>query len=232
MSNRVAAVIPAAGLGTRMGGNFPKQYLKIGGVPLLVYSLRILDAIEAITEIILAVPETDLGYCREEIVQGFGIQKVSQVVAGGRRRQDSVRNALSVVTPSPEFVLVHDAARPFVTVPMVNQVLETAYQVGGAVVAIPMPDTVKRVDATGRIQETLSRDPLWLIQTPQVFQYPWLVEAHQLAETKSLEVTDDAALIEQLGYPVSVVQGSSTNIKMTRPEDLQLGEAILTSQNP
>ena len=230
MSNRVVAVIPAAGLGTRMGGNLPKQYLKIGGVPLLVYSLRILDGIEAITEIILAVPEADLGYCQEEVVQGFGIKKVSQVVAGGRRRQDSVRNALSAVTSSPEWVLVHDAARPFVTVPMVSQALETAYQVGGAVIAIPMPDTVKRVDATGRIQETLRRDPLWLIQTPQVFRFSWLVEAHQMAETKSLEVTDDAALIEQLGYPVSVVQGSSTNIKITRPEDLQLGEAILTSQ--
>ncbi len=213
-----------------MGGNVPKQYLKLGGVPLLVYSLRILDAIEAITEIVVAVPEADLRYCREDIVQGFGIKKVSQVVGGGRRRQDSVRNALSAVTPSPEFVLVHDAARPFVTVPVVNHVLEMAYQVGGAVVAIPMPDTVKRVDATGRIQETLSRDPLWLIQTPQVFQFSWLVEAHQLAETKSLEATDDAALIEQLGYPVSVVQGSSTNIKMTRPEDLQLGEAILASR--
>ncbi|UCE63488.1 MAG: 2-C-methyl-D-erythritol 4-phosphate cytidylyltransferase [Nitrospirota bacterium] len=231
MSNRVAAVIPAAGLGTRMGGNFPKQYLKIGGVPLLVYPLRILDAIEAITEIILAVPEADLGYCQDEIVQGFGVKKVSQVVAGGRRRQDSVRNALSAVTPSPEFVLVHDAARPFVTVSIVKHALETAYQIGGAVVAIPMPDTVKRVDATGRIQETLRRDPLWLIQTPQVFRFSWLVEAHQFAETKGLEVTDDAALIEQLGYPVSVVQGSSTNIKITRPEDLQLGEAILASQH-
>ena len=230
MSNRVAAVIPAAGLGARMGGTLPKQYLQIGSVPLLVYSLRILDAIEAITDIILAVPEADLGYCQDAIVQGFGIKKVSQVVAGGRRRQDSVRNALSAITSSPEFVLVHDAARPFVTVSMVNHALEMAYQVGGAVVAIPMPDTVKRVDATGRIQETLKRDPLWLIQTPQVFRFSWLVEAHQFAESKSLEVTDDASIIERLGYPVSVVPGSTTNIKITRPEDLQLGEAILSSQ--
>jgi 2-C-methyl-D-erythritol 4-phosphate cytidylyltransferase len=213
-----------------MGGNLPKQYLMAGGVPLLVYSLRILDAVEAITEIILAVPEADLSYCQEEIVQRFGIKKVSQVVPGGRRRQDSVRNALSAVSHSIEFVLVHDAARPFVTAHIVNHALETAYRVGGAVVAIPMPDTVKRVDETGLIQETLRRDPLWLIQTPQVFRFSWLVEAHQFAESNSLEVTDDAALIEQLGYPVSVVQGSSTNIKITRPEDLQLGEAILASQ--
>ncbi len=213
-----------------MGGNIPKQYLMIGGVPLLVHSLRIFDAVEAVSEIIVAVPEADLSYCQEEIVQRFGIQKVSQVVAGGRRRQDSVRNALSAVLHSYEFVLVHDAARPFVTVPMVIQALETAYRVGGAVVAVPMPDTVKRVDATGLIQETLRRDPLWLIQTPQVFRCSWLREAHQYAAENDLEVTDDASLVEQLGYPVSVVQGSSTNIKITRPEDLQLGEAILASQ--
>jgi 2-C-methyl-D-erythritol 4-phosphate cytidylyltransferase len=213
-----------------MGEKLPKQYLMVGGVPLLVYSLRVLEAVEAITEIIVAVPEADLDYCREDIVTSFGMKKVSQVVAGGRRRQDSVRHAISAIAHSYDFVLVHDAARPFVTVPIVNHALETAYRVGGAVVAIPMPDTVKRVDATGLIQETLRREPLWLIQTPQVFRFSWLLEAHQSAEENNLEVTDDAALIEQLGYPVSVVQGSSTNIKITRPEDLQLGEAILASR--
>ena len=213
-----------------MGGNLPKQYLAVSGIPLLVYPLRILDAIEAIAEIILAVPESDLHYCQDTIVEGFGIKKVSRVVAGGRRRQDSVRHALSVVASSFEYVLIHDAARPFVTVDMVNDAMKTAFQVGGAIVAIPMPDTVKRVDAKGLVQETLRRDPLWLIQTPQVFRLSWLIEAHRYAEERDLEVTDDAALIEQLGYPVSVVQGSSTNIKITRPEDLELGKAILSSK--
>ena len=213
-----------------MGGNLPKQYLTVSGVPLLVYPLRILDSIEAIAEIILAVPESDLDYCQDTIVQGFGINKVSRVVAGGRRRQDSVRHALSAVATSIEYVLIHDAARPFVTVDMVNDAMKTAFQVGGAIVAIPMPDTVKRVDAKGLVQETLRRDPLWLIQTPQVFRLSWLIEAHRYAEESDLEVTDDASLIEQLGHPVSVVQGSSTNIKITRPEDLRLGEAILASQ--
>ena len=230
MSNRVAAVIPAAGLGTRMGGSLPKQYLMVGGVPLLVYSLRILESVEAISEIIVAVPEADMDYCQEQIIRRFGIQKIGQVVAGGRRRQDSVRNALSAIAHSYEFVLIHDAARPFVTTDIVNHALETAYRVGGAVVAIPMPDTVKRVDGTGLVQETLRRDLLWLIQTPQVFRLTWLLEAHRTAEENNLEVTDDASLVEQLGYPVSVVLGSSTNIKLTRPEDLQLGEAILAHQ--
>ena len=230
MSNRVAALVPAAGHGTRIGGNTPKQFLELGGVPLLVHSLRILDAVEAITEIILAVREPDRPFCEEDIVRRFDIQKVSHIVAGGQRRQDTVRNGLAAVPNSSDFVLVHDGARPFVTTDMVNHAIATAGRVGGAVVAIPMPDTVKRVSPAGLVQETLRREPLWLIQTPQVFRYSWLVEAHQLAEAKNLEVTDDAALIEQLGYPVSVVQGSSTNIKITRPEDLELGEAILASR--
>ena len=147
------------------------------------------------------------------------------------RRQDSVRNALSFVQSSYEFVLVHDAARPFVTRKIVLDSLSTAFEVGGAVVAIPVPDTVKRVNDIGRVQETLKRDPLWLIQTPQVFRRSWLHEAHLFAEEKELDVTDDAALIEKLGYPISVVQGSSTNIKITRPEDLQLGQGIVASQS-
>ena len=213
-----------------MGGNIPKQYLKVGGLPLLVYSLRILDGVEAISEIILAVPEEDRRYCEEDIVHRYGINKISHIVAGGRRRQDSVRNGLLAASDSADFVLVHDGARPFVTTQLVDQAIEMAFGVGAAVVAIPMPDTVKQVDSTGIVQRTLDRERLWLIQTPQVFRFSWLVEGHQMAESKNLEVTDDASLIEYLGYPISVVQGSSMNIKITRPEDLQLGEAILAGR--
>lgn len=213
-----------------MGGNSPKQYVALGGLPLLVYSLRILDDVESINEIILAVPEADRQYCEHEIVHRFNIKKVSKVVAGGRRRQDSVRNALVAVANPPDFFLVHDGVRPFVTTDLVARAVESAVRTGASVVAMAMPDTVKLVDATGKITRTLQREELWLAQTPQVFRYSWLVEAHQVAEEQQLDVTDDAALVEQLGYPVSVVQGSSTNIKITRPEDLELGEAILASR--
>jgi len=225
--NSVVAVVPAAGLGTRMGGNTPKQYLSLGGLPLLVYSLRVFQHLESIREIILSVPESDLEYCRWGIVKPFGLEKVTQVVAGGKRRQDSVRNGLAAISNPPDGVLVHDGVRPFIDPKVVRNVIHCAGQTGAAVVAMPIHDTVKRVDLSGIIQETLKREELWQIQTPQVFRYDWLVEAHQQAQQYQWEVTDDAALIERMGYPVSVVEGSCFNIKVTKPDDLVFGEAIL-----
>ncbi|MDH4359303.1 MAG: 2-C-methyl-D-erythritol 4-phosphate cytidylyltransferase [Nitrospirota bacterium] len=227
MFNSVVAVVPAAGLGTRMGGNTPKQYLSLGGLPLLVYSLRVFQHLESICDIILSVPESDLEYCWREIVKPFGLEKVTQVVAGGKRRQDSVRNGLAAISNPPDGVLVHDGVRPFIDQKVVWNVIHCAGQTGAAVVAMPIHDTVKRVDLCGIIQETLKREELWQIQTPQVFRYDWLVEAHQKAQQHQWDVTDDAALIERMGYPVSVVEGSCFNIKVTKPDDLVFGEAIL-----
>ena len=227
MFNSVVAVIPAAGLGIRMGGNTPKQYLSLGGMPLLVYSLKVFQHLECIREVILSVPASDVDYCWREIVKPFGLEKVTQVVAGGSRRQDSVRNGLEAISDQPDGVLVHDGVRPFIDQQIVRNVIDCAGQTGAAVVAMPIHDTVKRVNHSGIIQETLKREELWQIQTPQVFRYDWLVEAHNQAELHQWDVTDDAALIERMGYPVSVVEGSCFNIKMTKPDDLVLGEAIL-----
>ncbi len=227
MFSSVVAVIPAAGLGIRMGGNTPKQYLSLGGMPLLVYSLKIFQDLDGIREIILSVPASDLEYCWREIVKPFGLEKVTQVVAGGLRRQDSVRNGLEAISDQPDGVLVHDGVRPFIDQRIVRNVIDCAGQTGAAVVAMPIHDTVKRVNHSGIIQETLKREELWQIQTPQVFRYDWLVEAHQQAELHQWDVTDDAALIERMGYPVSVVEGSCFNIKVTQPDDLVFGEAIL-----
>jgi 2-C-methyl-D-erythritol 4-phosphate cytidylyltransferase len=226
--NSVVAVIPAAGLGTRMGGNTPKQYLSLGGIPLLVYSLQVFQHLESIREVILSVSESDREYCWCEIVKRFGLDKVTQVVAGGPRRQDSVRNGIAAISTPPDGVLVHDAVRPFIDQLIVRRVIHCAGQTGAAVVAMPIHDTVKRVNLCGIIQETLKREELWQIQTPQAFRYDWLVEAHQQAQQHEWEVTDDAALIERVGYPVSVVEGSCFNIKVTTPDDLAVGEAILT----
>ena len=227
MFNSVVAVVPAAGLGTRMGGNTPKQYLTIGNLPLLVYSLQIFQELEEIGEVILSVPAADREYCWRKIVQPFGLEKVTKVVAGGARRQDSVRNGLAAISDRPDGVLVHDGVRPFIDQCMVRNVIECAGKTGAAVVAMPIHDTVKRVDASKIIQETLKREELWQIQTPQVFRYDWLVEAHQQAQDHQWDVTDDAALIERMGYPVSVVEGSCFNIKVTKPDDLVFGKAIL-----
>ncbi|WNM56896.1 2-C-methyl-D-erythritol 4-phosphate cytidylyltransferase [Candidatus Nitrospira allomarina] len=227
MFNSVVAVIPAAGLGTRMGGNTPKQYLTLGNLPLLVYSLQVFQQLEEICEVVLSVPASDREYCWREIVKPFGLEKVAKVVAGGARRQDSVRNGLAAISDRPDGVLVHDGVRPFIDQRMVRNVIDCAGKSGAAVVAMPIHDTVKRVDASGVIQETLKREELWQIQTPQVFRYDWLVEAHQQAQQHQWDVTDDAALIERMGYPVSVVEGSCFNIKVTKPDDLVFGEAIL-----
>ncbi|WP_454062626.1 2-C-methyl-D-erythritol 4-phosphate cytidylyltransferase [Candidatus Nitrospira salsa] len=228
--HHVVAVVPAAGRGVRMGGATPKQFLSLGGIPLLVYSLQTLDAVESISEIIVVIPEADRQYCQEAVVDRFDIQKVTHIVPGGRRRQDSVRNGVLAFQNQPDFVVVHDGVRPFVSREIVEQAVKSACMHGASLVAIPMKDTVKRVNERGVVTETLPREQLWLAQTPQVFRYSWLVEAHKMAEEKNLDATDDAGLIEQLGYPVTIVHGSSLNMKMTRPEDLALGESILLSR--
>ena len=232
MPESVVAVVPAAGQGTRMGGTTRKQYFTLGGIPLLVLSLKVLQRIESIREIILSVPESDIDYCWREIVNPFELGKVRHIVAGGQRRQDSVRNGLFAISDPLDLVLVHDGVRPFIEDGLVENAISCAEQTGAAVVAMPIHDTVKRVDAQRVIQETLNREELWHIQTPQVFRYDWLIEAHQHAQQEQWEVTDDAALIERMGYPVSVVEGSCFNIKITRPDDLIIGEAILNRVEP
>jgi len=214
-----------------MGTDVPKQFLSLGGFPLLAHALQTFESSPIISEIILVVPQDDCEYCRKDIVPSLGLKKVSQVVAGGNRRQDSVLNGMRAAHPDTEIVVIHDAVRPFVTLDMISQVVESTRSHGAAIVAIPMRDTVKRVNAEGFIEETLSRDELWLAQTPQAFRRTLLLQAHQKGEADGIEATDDAFLVERLGLPVAIVQGSSDNIKVTRPEDLHMGEAILSAKN-
>ena len=165
-----------------------------------------------------------------EIVEAHGFTKVTQVVAGGKERQDSVRQALAVVGEGVHLVVIHDAVRPCVTETMVTQVVEAAAIDGAAIIALPMRDTVKQVGADRVIERTIDRNPLWLAQTPQAFRRDWLEEAHRKAQAEGLAATDDAFLMEWMGHPVRVVEGSGENIKVTRPEDLVIGEAILASR--
>ncbi|TAJ33229.1 MAG: 2-C-methyl-D-erythritol 4-phosphate cytidylyltransferase [Nitrospirae bacterium] len=231
MANRTVAVVPAAGRGLRMGGHVPKQFLTLGGVPILVHSLRALEASSCVEAIILAVPEADREFCLREIVAPYGFKKVTKIVAGGAQRQDSVRHGLAAVDEEEvEVVLVHDAVRPFVTPDMVQRVVEAAARHGAAVVAIPMRDTVKQVGADGLIEKTVDRGQLWLAQTPQAFRLARFQEAHRKADIDGFHGTDDVQLVERLGYPVAVVEGSGENIKITRPEDLAIGEAILAAR--
>ena len=224
------AVVPAAGRGLRMGGCVPKQFLAIGGLPLVVHSLRILQAAPSVDAIVLAVPQDDIDYCRADIVKAHHFDKVTQVVAGGKERQDSVRLALAAVGNDADIVLVHDAVRPFLTVQMVEDVVKAARATGAAIIALPMRDTVKEVRADRVIQQTVDRKTLWLAQTPQAFRKDWLQEAHRKAQAEGIVATDDAYLLEWMGRSVTVVEGSGENIKVTRPEDMIIGEAILASR--
>ncbi|HKE62847.1 MAG TPA: 2-C-methyl-D-erythritol 4-phosphate cytidylyltransferase [Nitrospira sp.] len=224
------AVVPAAGRGLRMGGSVPKQFLAIGGLPLVVHSLRILQAAPSVDAIVLAVPQGDIDYCRADIVKAHNFDKVTQVVAGGKERQDSVRLALAAVGNDADIVLVHDAVRPFLTVQMVEDVVKAARATGAAIIALPMRDTVKEVRADRVIQRTVDRKTLWLAQTPQAFRKDWLQEAHRKAQAEGIVATDDAYLLEGMGRSVTVVEGSGENIKVTRPEDMIIGEAILASR--
>ena len=213
-----------------MGGAIPKQFLALDGQPLVVHALRVLQASSAVHEIILAVPAAEREYCLTHIVVPHHFSKVTKVVAGGEHRQDSVRHALAEVDPETDLVLIHDAVRPFLTEQMVQQVLEQAAKCGAAIIALPLRDTVKQVGADRVIQRTVDRSPLWLAQTPQAFRRDWLDHAHQKAVREGVRATDDAHLVELLGRPVVVVEGNGENIKVTRPEDMVIGEAILAAR--
>jgi 2-C-methyl-D-erythritol 4-phosphate cytidylyltransferase len=226
----VVALVPAAGRGLRMGSSVPKQFLSLGGEPLIIQSLRMLQAAPVVDRIILAVPVAEVEYCEREIVSRHRFTKVTKVVVGGAERQDSVRFALDQVPSDTEIVLIHDAVRPFVTLRMITEVVAAARKEGAAIIALPMRDTVKQVRADGVIERTVDRRPLWLAQTPQAFRRDWIETAHKKAHAEGVRATDDAFLVEWLGYSVAVVEGNGENIKVTRPEDLVIGEAILASR--
>lgn len=213
-----------------MGSAVPKQFLSLAGVPVLVHALRALESVPVIDGIILTVPEADLEFCRKDLIPRYALTKVTRILPGGPRRQDSVRNGLRELTAETEVVVVHDGVRPFPPPDQVAIAIEQAFQYGAVVIALPMRDTVKRVGEEGCVTQTVKRDELWLAQTPQVFQASILQEAHRRAERSGVDVTDDAELVEQLGYPVKVVPGRWDNIKVTTPEDLLMGEAILAAR--
>lgn len=216
----MVAIIPAAGSGKRIGQKTPKQFLKIRGKPVFVYILEKFDRCTLIDEVILVVPANDVGQV-EKVVSEWGILKVNQVVAGGAERQDSVQRGLEVISKETEFVVVHDAVRPFVSVEKIEEVIETAIDQGAAILAVPVKDTVKK-GVRRWVEETLNRDVLWYVQTPQVFRADWIREGYKKAYQEGCYVTDDATLVERLGHPIRIVEGEERNMKITSPEDLLL----------
>jgi 2-C-methyl-D-erythritol 4-phosphate cytidylyltransferase len=213
-----------------MGGSIPKQFLSLGGEPLIIQSLRTLQTATVVDQIILAVPSADIEYCENKIVLQYRFTKVMKVVSGGAERQDSVRYALAQVPSDADIVLIHDAVRPFMTQRMIDEVVAAARKGGAAIIALPTRDTVKQVRPDRVIERTVDRTSLWLAQTPQAFRRDWIETAHRKAKAERVLATDDAFLVEWLGHSVTVIEGSGENIKVTRPEDMVIGEAILASR--
>jgi len=225
--SKVAAIIPAAGSGLRMGLPSPKQFFELERVPILVHTLRVFQEVEAVGSIIVVVPQDDCTRA-EELVRSYDLSKVYRVIAGGRKRWDSVRLGLEALPDEVELVLVHDGVRPFVPVAVINNCLQEAEKSGAAMAAIPVKDTLKSVSSRNVIEKTISRAGVWQAQTPQAATKTLLKKAYALAAAQNdFTATDEAGLLELLGHPVKVVQGSERNIKITRPEDLILAKAIL-----
>ena len=207
-----------------MGGTVPKQFQALKGKPVLHYTLRTLQESDLIDSLVLVVPEKELVNARADWLNRPPV--VKQVVVGGEKRQDSVFNGYQVLPKNTDIVLVHDGVRPFLSKEMIQETIEVADKFGAAITAIPVNDTLKQVDNSGMVLRTVEREGLWRVQTPQAFRFDLLGEAFLKAQADSFYGTDEGSLIEYLGQEVRIVDGSEWNLKITRPEDLLLGESI------
>lgn len=221
-------VLPAAGSGKRMGAGQNKLFLQLDGKPILAHTLLVFEQDPACTGIWIAVKDEERNHI-ESLVAQYSISKIKGMPTGGEERQHSVRSCL-VQMESPGLVMVHDAARPFITQEIIGRLAIKAYLDGAAVAGVRTKDTMKIV-RDGIIQETVDREMLWSIQTPQAFRYDLLKEASDVADKIGFLGTDEAMLVERLGYKIHIVESSYENVKMTTQEDLIFGEAILKSRN-
>ena len=230
--SKITAILPAAGLGTRMGAETPKQFLELDGTSILVHSVRKLASCELVTEIIVATRGEEVARLADRLREEKLRQPV-RVVKGGDTRQESVAAALKQVAEGTEIILVHDAVRPFVTREQIARVIEEARNCGAAILGIPAMDTVKEVKRTSLPEDvalitmTIPRERVVLAQTPQAFRTKILQEAFARAEADGVSASDEAGLVERLGQEVHVVLGSERNIKITKPADMELANFYL-----
>lgn len=236
---KVAVILPAAGLGTRMGkgaaektGTSRKQFMLLDGSPILMHTVRKFVASDRVGVIVVAVRSEDTGWVRDLLAEEFESGRV-RVVEGGNSRQESVENALRSLGPEYELVAVHDAVRPFIDLATIHKVFDEAAETGAAIVAMPAVDTVKQVirgTTHVRIRATLPREKLVMAQTPQVFRYDLLVRAFESARQDGFIGTDESSMVERLDVEVSVVPGSDRNIKITKSTDMELAHLFLREE--
>lgn len=231
-SFRTFAVVPAAGMGKRMGASINKQYLQLGGMPIVARTLLVLQQSPLINGIMLVTPAEEIPYCRSQVVEAYQLTKVLSIVPGGAERQHSVLNGLTALrdhATDRDIVLIHDGVRPFIDEEILQRSIQLADTGVGALVAVQAKDTIKVVQ-NGMVVATPDRATLWQAQTPQTFRYGQILAAHQQAAVEQFLGTDDCSLLERVGEPVAIVPGSYRNIKITTPEDLVLAEAFLCEQ--
>jgi 2-C-methyl-D-erythritol 4-phosphate cytidylyltransferase len=223
------ALIPAAGMGKRMGATINKQYLMLKDMPIVARTISFFDESPSIDAIYLVIPAEEIAYCRKHIVEKYGFKKVKAIVPGGTERQHSVMNALEAMrehVSDGDIVLIHDGVRPLITNHILHDSINTACLNDGALVAVPVKDTIKTVH-DGFASGTPLRESLWQAQTPQTFRFETIFRAHLAAKSDGFLGTDDASLVERIGGKVRIVQGDYRNIKITTPEDLILAESFL-----
>ncbi len=223
----VTALIPAAGMGRRMGKAVAKQFLPLGDKPMLAHTLLAFQRASEIDEIIPILSKEDMESCLRDVIEMYHITKVKTLVVGGKERQDSVMNGLMKLGKDASIVLVHDGVRPFVTAEMIRESVDFAKKGECVAVGVPLKDTIKEVDDDGMVRHTLERSRLWAIQTPQTFPVKVLKHAYEESYRRRVYGTDDAMLVERTGTKVRVIMGSYENIKITTSEDLIFAEEIL-----
>jgi 2-C-methyl-D-erythritol 4-phosphate cytidylyltransferase len=221
------AVIVSAGKGLRFIEGKKKPFHFLEGKPILSHTLDKFETCPLIRSILLVVGQEDMDYCLKEIIEKYKFQKVSQIVPGGKRRQESVKNGIDALPKDAEIVAIHDGVRPFVTKTMIEDSIHSAVRYGAVILAMPVKDTIKMSNPDGTVLKTLDRESLWQIQTPQTFQVHVIKEAYYRATEDGFVGTDDASLVERLGVKVHILPGSYTNIKITTPEDLLLAALFL-----
>lgn len=224
---KTCAILVAAGKGERLCQKIPKPFVMLNDRPMIYYSLNVLSESELIDHILVVVAKDNIAYCQREIVEKYEFTKIDKIIEGGAQRQDSVYNGLKAVLPDTDLILIHDGARPFVTHQLIEETIVSAKEAGAAIVGVSPVDTIKSINGGQWIEETLARESLVMIQTPQVFNYALLKDAYEKAYQDNFYATDDALLVRRLGGMVKLVKGDYENIKITFPYDLLTAEVIL-----
>lgn len=223
----IVTIIPAAGRSKRMASPTSKQFMFLDNMPVLAHTLKAFERSKKTDEVIVVGNAKDLDFVRSNILKKYDFKKVTHLIQGGRRRQDSVFKGLQALPPDTEYVVVHDGARPLITPELIDKAISEVKRWSAVVVGIPLKDTIKLATQDQVVEYTLDRPRLWAIQTPQVFKTEILFRAHRQAKLDKVWGTDDAMLVERIGYPVKVLMGSEENVKITTPLDMVTARAIL-----